>query len=139
MITHCASTVCNTSAERAFAFLADGKKLGEWALGSLSTEHVSDGVFRGRSIDTGECAFSRLVPDEHGVVRYEVGASFEELSPWIWAIVQPCGRLGGSAQQCVVTLLAWRPASMSDSGWELLRRQHEVEILIIKAQLEQER
>lgn len=138
-VTHCVSAVCAVGADQAMAFLSDGAKLGNWALGSLATEHLGNGIFRGRSIDSGELVFSRLVPDrERGIVRYEVGTTADQLSPWIWSIVQPCDRLGGSGRQTVITLLAWRPASMSDSAWEMLQREHEVEILIIKAQLERE-
>ena len=138
-VTHCVSVVCEVGADQAMAFLSDGAKLGNWALGSLATEHIGNGIFRGRSIDSGETVFSRLIPDpDRGIIRYEVGTAPDQLSPWIWSIVQPCDRLGGSGRQTVITLLAWRPASMSDSAWEMLQREHEVEILIIKAQLERE-
>jgi hypothetical protein len=42
---------------------------------------------------------------------------------------------GLSAGQCLVMLMAWRPAGMEDSRWHRLCASHEAEILLIREQV----
>ena len=44
-------------------------------------------------------------------------------------------KVGRDKRSCVVTLVAWRDASMSDARWERLVASHEVEIRMIQAQV----
>jgi hypothetical protein len=41
-----------------------------------------------------------------------------------------------AASACIITLLAWRQASMDDTRWHRLCATHETEILLIKGQCE---
>jgi hypothetical protein len=42
---------------------------------------------------------------------------------------------GLSGGQCLVMLMAWRPAGMEDSRWHRLCASHEAEILLIREQI----
>lgn len=137
MITHCVSALCDVGADAALTWLGGGLNLGKWALGSLNTVDIGNGIVSGTAIDSGLRTYSRLTPDPvRGIVICEVGTDPAALSPWIWLLVQPAGHLGGHAGQSVVTILAWRPGGMDDADWQMVQRQHEVEVLIIKGLLE---
>ena len=45
---------------------------------------------------------------------------------------------GRSEERCLVSLIAWRDIDMDDARWQRLIACHEAEILLIKAQIEQE-
>jgi hypothetical protein len=136
-ISYTVSARCDAPADTAFDFLSDGLALGGWALGCFTTEPLADGIFQGRAIDTGELVYVRPLPDrERGVIVFEVGLDPNELSPWIWAIVHPCNRFGGAPGTSVVTMIAWRPEGTTDDAWNVVLREHDIEILFIKAQIE---
>lgn len=129
---HCASVRCQVPAPIAQAFLADGVRLGGWALGCWQAEPVGGGVVRGHSLFDGQPAWVRPVPDAQGFgVTYHVGGSAATLVPRIRATVEPTP--DGAA--CQIGLHAERTAGMDDARWLRLVRCHEVEILLIEAQL----
>jgi hypothetical protein len=137
--SYCVSAYCDVDADDAFIFMADGLALGGWALGSFDTQVVDDlGTVRGRTLDTGAETYVRPVkhPDER-IVIYEVayGDDVTEMTPWIWAIVHPSARLGGR-DGAIITMIAWRLEGMSDEVWTSVCRYHDVEILLIKGQVE---
>ncbi|MET4575170.1 hypothetical protein [Ottowia thiooxydans] len=129
---HCASVLCRVPASLALAFLADGRQLGRWALGCWQTEPAAEGVVRGHSLFDGELTWVRPVADSQALsVVYHVGSSAQELSPRIRATVQP--ESDGAA--CHISLHAERMPDMNDDRWLRLVRCHEVEVLLIDAQL----
>jgi hypothetical protein len=129
---HCASVLCQVPAALALAFLADGLQLGRWALGCWRTEPAGEGVVRGHSLFDGQQAWVRPVADPAALsVVYHVGGSAQALTPRIRATVQP--EPGGAA--CRISLHAERTPDMDDGRWLRLVRCHEVEVLLIDAQL----
>lgn len=140
--SHSASALCSVPADVAFDFMTDGVALGGWALGSVDTEIVDDrGTVRGSDLITGEARFVRPVPYRSlELIVYElaVGASVEvgDMTPRVWAIVQPGERFGHASDSSLVTLIAWRAVAMSDDDWHELCVGHATEILLIKGQVE---
>ena len=63
-------------------------------------------------------------------VHYHVGTSAARLEPRILARVAKRKR-----NSCIVSLIAWRDATMDDARWRRLIACHEVEILLIQALL----
>ena len=133
---HCVSVLCSVPATRAFAFLSDGDKLGQWALGCWDARAVGAGVFRGRSLFDDAVTWVRPVGDATRLeVDFHVGASADRLVPRIRALVVPGPAIGRDDHCCDVSLLAWRDAGMDDARWLRLVRCHEVEVLLIQARL----
>jgi len=123
-------------ARRAYAFLSDGLEVGRWALGSFAARKVGRNLFRGRSLFDGAEVLYRPVGDRARlIVDYHVGTDAQALVPRIMARVVPGEATGRDKGSCLVTLLAWRDASMSDARWERLVACHEVEIRLVQAQL----
>lgn len=132
---HCASVWCQVPAQQAFAFLADGLALGQWALGAWHTVAVGEGVVRGQSLFDDQPSWVRPVGDlARLTIDYHVGSS-----------PTPCSRvsarwckpesLGRGAGCCQVSLHAVRSPGMDDARWLRLVRCHEVEVLLIEARL----
>lgn len=138
-LAHCATAVCEVAAETAFAFLADDRNLGSWALGCWNARPVGDRTVRGKSLFDGSQSIVRVtgVP-ERLTVDYAVGAG-GDLQPRISVRVVPGPVVGRSPGQCLVTMLAWRSADMTDARWARLVASHEVEILLLKARVEEVR
>jgi hypothetical protein len=135
-LAHCVSAECAVPARRAYAFLADGLAVGRWALGSLQARRVGPNLFRGRSLFDGAEVLYRPVGDRvRLIVDYHVGTDPRALVPRIMARVVPGEATGRAPGSCVVTLVAWRDAAMTDARWERLVACHEVEIRLVQAQL----
>ena len=118
-------------ARKAYRFLADGKQLGRWALGSFSTRRAGPNLWRGTSLFDGRALFVRPVGDpKRLIVDYHVGADRKKLVPRIMARVTPV-----AANRSTVILLAWRDAAMTDERWARLQACHEVEIRLIQSLL----
>ena len=123
-------------AGRAYSFLADGLAVGRWALGSFQARRVGPNLFLGRSLFDGAEVLYRPVGDRARlIVDYHVGADPRALVPRVMARVVPGEVTGRAPGSCVVTLVAWRDAAMTDARWERLVACHEVEIRLIQAQL----
>jgi hypothetical protein len=132
-----ASVELAVPAERAFAYLADGMKQGEWALGSWNRRDLGDGLFSGTSLFDGSELLIRLTGHpEHLLVEYEVGESADALRPLVWARVVPGLVLGLGEARCVATLAAWRTAGEPDELWERLGHAFATEVHMIKGRLE---
>lgn len=133
---HCASVICNVPAHHAFAFLCDGLKLGQWALGSWQAEPVGNGVVRGRSLFDDQPTWVRAVANPaRWTIEYHVGAAPDQLRPRIRAVVEPGEAIGHGANSCRVSLYAERTPEMDDARWQRLVCCHEVEVLLIQARL----
>ena len=138
-LCHAACTTVSAPTNRAFAFMADGLKLGRWALGCLDTKEIEPGLFAGRSQFTGGIGYVRIVSDKTLLnIDYHVGAAPNALSHQNTTRVVAGPSLGRSSDSCVVTLLAWRTAGMSDDDWRLICATHESEIYVVKSMIERE-
>jgi hypothetical protein len=135
-LAHCVSAECAVPARRAYAFLADGLAVGRWALGSFQARRVGPNLFRGRSLFDDATVLYRPVGDRARlIVDYHVGADPKALVPRVMARVVPGEATGRDPRSCVVMLVAWRDAAMTDARWERLVACHEVEIRLVQAQL----
>jgi hypothetical protein len=133
-LSHCATVACAVDAEVAYAYLADPANLGSWALGCLNATPVSEDSVAGTSLFDGAESVVRVDGDrERLTVDFDVSG---ETGPRIAARVVPGSELGQSRETCLVTLLAWRPAGMTDARWAQLVASHEVEILLLQRRIE---
>ena len=139
-LVHSAAALVAVPAVEAFDFLADPLRLGEWSLGCMATRPTdTPGTYAGTSLfDGSEGFFAREADSERLLVDYRVGPA-DAMRPRIMARVTPGPVLGRSPRECVVTLVAWRTADMSDERWARLCATHEVEVHLIKAQIESRR
>jgi hypothetical protein len=134
---HAASAEVSVSAEAAFAYLADGLKQSEWALGSWGREHVGEGLYRGVSLFDGGETYVRLHPDPGAMlVDYEVGPAPERMLRVNSARVVPGPAVGRPEGSCVVTLMKWRTPAQGDEEWRRACVTFDVEISMIKGRLE---
>ena len=135
-LSHCVTTQVDVPASIAFAFLTDPTRLGHWALGCMRTRPTDEpGVYTGYSLfDNSQSWFSIDAHPGLCLVDYKVG-SIGALIHRISARVIAGPNAGLSAGQCLVTLMAWRPAGMEDSRWRRLCVSHEAEILLIREQI----
>jgi len=137
-LSHCATAVCDATAEVAFAFLADPSRLGSWALGCWDARSVGERMVRGTSLFDASTAYVRADPDSIRLsVDFAVGADPDELVHRISARVIPGPVLGFEGNRSLVTLLAWRQAGMLDDRWSLLVASHEAEIHLLCARIEE--
>ena len=135
-LCHHATVDVAAPAERALAFMADGIKLGTWAMGCWNTSTAGPGLFVGTSLFDGSQGYVRIVVDRALLnVDYHVGAAPDRLAHMNTARVIPGAALGRDPQSCVVSLLAWRPAAMSDDAWHRICITHEAEMLLIQSRL----
>ena len=135
-LCHHATVPVAAPAERALAFMADGLKLGTWAMGCWNTRAAGPDLFVGTSLFDGSEGYVRIVVDRVLMnIDYHVGAAPDRLAHMNTARVIPGSALGLDPAHCVVSLLAWRPAAMSDAAWQRIRITHEAEMLLIQSWL----
>jgi hypothetical protein len=138
-ICHCAAVVCDAGPDVAYAFLADPASLGTWALGCWEATPIDENSVRGHSLFDGEESIVRLYrAPEVGLVDFVVGAG-ADASPRISARVTAGTTVGAGEARCVVTLLAYRTADMSEERWARLEATHDVEIEFLRARIERSR
>ena len=128
-------------ADTALAYLTDPIALGRWTLGSTNTRVVSQNpeLIEGQSRFDGSRSLIRIDAEPaRGLVDYRVGPAgqAQALQMRISARVLDGAAFGYAAGHCLVTLTAWRPIAMSNERWQRLCAAHEVEVLLLKAQLE---
>jgi hypothetical protein len=134
-LAHMTTQLVAAPAEAAFAYLRDPLKLGRWSLGCFDTAATeTPGLYTGRSLFDGGTGWYRI--DAAGsVIDYLVGTP-QHLVRRVCVRIMPGTDLGYADGTCLVTLTAWRPADMDEPRWARLCAAHEVEILLIKAQIE---
>lgn len=138
-LVHSVAARCAAPAETAYALLADGSRLGEWALGCWGATTVSENVVRGRSLLNGGTTYVRLVPHEASLsVDYEVGDHPDRLLRRIAARAVPGNAVELDGSHCLVVLVAWRPATMGDERWRQLIAAHEAEVVVLRRCVEAE-
>jgi hypothetical protein len=136
-LAHMTAQLVTAPVEIAFAYLRDPVRLGRWSLGCFDTAATeTPGLYTGRSLFDGGAGWFRIDADEAGrAIDYLVGTP-QHLTRRISVRLMAGPDLGYAAGTCLVTLTAWRPADMNDERWARLCAAHEVEILLIKAQIE---
>jgi hypothetical protein len=124
-------------AAAAYAYLSDGLKQSEWALGSWNREQIGDRLYRGTSLFDGSEAFIRITSDPGWlIVDYAVGPSLEQMPRVNSARIVPGPELGHPEGTCVVTLMKWRTPGQSDEQWQRGCVTFDTEIHMIKGRLE---
>jgi transcriptional regulator with XRE-family HTH domain len=137
---HQASIVINREARAVFRFMSDPAKLNCWSFGTWKTEIAADGLVLGSSLFDGTKTFVRIDADTARLaVDYHLGQEPKSLVPRIAARIVPGQRLGLADSTCVLTLVAWRAASMNGDRWQRLTVSHEFEVVLIKNLLENAR
>jgi hypothetical protein len=136
-LSHAVTERISAPADAVFRFLSDGRNLGRWAFGCWETREVEPGLFVGHSLFDGSACLVRVVADAATfAVWFHVGTAADGLVPRIVAHVVPGEQTGRGAQESLMTLLAWRDATMSDDRWRRVAVGHETEALLIKALIE---
>ncbi|MBW1722047.1 MAG: SRPBCC family protein [Deltaproteobacteria bacterium] len=126
------------TAEEAFDYLSDPEAIGRWALGCIDTKPVDDanGLFRGTSIFDGTKTYVRIKADKDRLlIDYYVGDAEKQI-PRIFTRIIPGALCRRAPDSCIVAMTAWRPGDMSAERWRRLCATHDVEIYIIRDQLE---
>jgi hypothetical protein len=136
-LAHSVTALIEAPAELTFAFLADPLEVGNWALASMRAEPAEgSGLYRGRSLFDGvQNHFAVTAHPQLLLVEYSVGER-DALAPRIRAQVIRSETVGLAATSCYLTLTAWRPADMPAARWSRLCAAHNVEIWLIKEQVE---
>jgi hypothetical protein len=134
---HCVTALVNGPAAKAFAFLADPLSLGKWSLGCMRTRASTEaGPYTGTSLyDDSPASFDVQPHPELLLIDYVVGDA-GNLKPRTSVRVVAADTCDLSDTQCYVSLIAWRPAQMTDDRWTQLCAAHDAEIWIIKARIE---
>lgn len=134
---HAVAVEAHVPAERAFAYLADGIRQSDWALGSWDREQLGPDLFRGTSLFTGEATYVRITATPALLlVDYEVGPAPEALMRVNSARAVPGEALGRDAGTSIVTLMKWRLPGQDDEQWQLACATFDTEIHMIKGRLE---
>lgn len=134
---HLASARIRVAAHDALEFLRAPEKLCLWAVGLADQRVVEPDLVAGVLGASRETCYCRIdaAPRQHTIV-YRLGASLVALAPRIMIQVMPGESIGRDGAECVVSMLAWRTADMSDIRWRALQSAHEQEILQIRSLLE---
>jgi hypothetical protein len=136
---HTAAIHVDVPAATAFAFMADGMKQSEWALGSWDRRRHSDDVFVGTSRWDFEDLYVRLRSDpDLLLVDYFGGKDPDDLRWIVSARVVPGDQLGLGPQRSLITMTCWRGADTTDEAWELQSHIWPTEIALIKALVERD-
>lgn len=134
---HLASCRIAAPAGHVFECLADGRRLGRWALGSMDLVPTGEpGVWRGASLFDGSSAEVEIRPmPELGLIDFHLGAAGARV-PRVSIRVTPGPDWGLPEDSCLVAMTTWRAGWMDDARWERTQRTHELEVLLFKAQIE---
>jgi hypothetical protein len=134
---HCATELINVSAQRAFDYLADPLTVGTWSLGCMRTQSAAaPGSYFGFSLyDDSQVGLEVRAHRDLLLIDYLVGA-IGALRPRVSIRIAAAETCDLAANQCYVSLMAWRGAHMSQERWSQLCTAHEAEIWLIRARLE---
>ena len=115
------------------AFLRVPENLASWAAGMGDARVHADGLIEGTFPGTGRPIWARIdVDHDRSTICFHVGPDRDSLVPRIMIRVVPGEVLEGDPRTCVVSLIAWRQASMDDARWDALKSGHEREVLEIR-------
>jgi hypothetical protein len=136
-LCHVATVEVSVSAETAFAYMSDGLRQGEWALGSWGRERLKPGLFRGRSLFDGSETYVRITAyPEVLTIDYEVGPSESAMLRVNSARIVPGPIIGRSAEVCLISLMKWRTPSQDAEAWHRACVTFDTEVHMIKGRLE---
>jgi hypothetical protein len=133
-LCHTVTAEVAAPARVAFDYLADGAKVGDWALGALAAKRVGTGDLY-ESKEHG-IAFRVDADANRLVIDYRVGSSANDLVMRIATRVIPGEAMGRGAGTCLVSMAAWRPKSFDDRRWSRLKAFHDAEIHLIREKIE---
>ena len=132
--SHITSITIDAPAETVFSYMSDPAKLNRWSFGTWETVQHEDGVIEGRAIFDGTKTFVLIDADSKRLlIDYHLGVERTALTPRISIRVVPGERLDLESNQAVLTVIAWRPASMSDDRWRRLTASHDFEVVLLKS------
>jgi hypothetical protein len=136
-LSHTATALIEAPARTVFAFLADPYAVGNWALAGMRTQPTdSPAIYSARSLFDGtEIFFKVAAHPELLLVQYSVGIP-HALVPRIQAQVIEAASMDIESSSSYLILTAWRPPGMSDARWQRLQATHDVEVWLIKEQIE---
>ena len=119
------------------AFLRTPENLASWAAGMGDAKVRSDGLVEGTFPSTGRPIRARIDEDpDRSTICFRVGPDRDSLVSRIMIRVVPGDVLEEDPRTCVVSLIAWRQATMDDARWDALKSGHEREVLEIKRLVE---
>ncbi len=136
---YCHTCTCEVeaTADQAFSYMSDGMKQSEWTFGSWDRRHLGDNLFVGTSMFDNKDAYIKIDTDpERFLIYYHIGADPDHFQARNMVRVVPGPEIGREANMCLVSLIAWRSSSMSDSRWKQLCVSHETQMFIIKPRIE---
>lgn len=136
---YCHTCTCEVevSANHAFSYMSDGMKQGEWTFGSWDRRQVGDNLFVGTSMFDNKDTYIKIDADpERFLIYYHIGSDPDSLKARNMVRVVPGSEIGGEANRCLVSLIAWRSSFMSDARWKQLCVSHETQMFIIKTRIE---
>ena len=134
---YCVTALLEVPADQAFDFLADPVSLGTWSLGCMRVEAPNPGgPYTGFSLyDDSQVWFDIAAYRELLLIDYRVG-EIGDLKQRISVRIVRGDACELANTQCYVSLIAWRPATMTHDRWTQLCTAHEAEIWLIKARIE---
>ena len=136
-LAHICSALIHRRFEVALAFLSSPDRLSSWAVGMGTTRVHGDGTVEGKRPSTGKPIWARLDPDyDRGTIHYHLGSDPAALQPRIMIQAVRGEVLELDESCCVVSMIAWRQASMDDRRWQSLGTAHEAEIQQVKRLIE---
>lgn len=136
-LAHICSVHVACSATDAMAYLRAPENLASWAVGMGKVTLHADGAIEGAFPGTKHPIWARIdADDDRSIIYFHLGADPDSLVPRIMIRVVPGEVVVESGRSCVVSLIAWRLASMDDLRWQGLKSGHEREILEIKRLIE---
>jgi hypothetical protein len=137
-LCYAVSTIVAAPAGFAFAYLASPVNVGEWALGSFGARRIgSSDLYAGSSLYDHSEAMFRIDSDEARLlIDYLLGNDPAHLAMRISTRVIPGAAVDRDEKTCIVSMIAWRPASFDDRRWQLLRAFHDAEAHILRSRIE---
>ena len=119
------------------SFLQAPENLASWAVGLGEARVHADGVIEGTFPETGHPIWARVDADaDRMTIWFHIGPDRGSLVSRIMIRVVSGDVLQDDPRTCVVSLFAWRQATMDDTRWDGLTTGHEREITEIKRLIE---
>jgi len=131
------SSLIMVDTDTIYRYLVDPLKLGKWSLGCFNTSLDNEtGLCLGHSLFNGNPSYVKIdSKKDEKRIDYYLGKGKPE-TPRIVIKVHKGKDLGYPEPSGLVTMIAWRTASMTNYEWERLKKCHDAEILMIKEQIE---
>ena len=103
----------------------------------MGTETCRNDTFIGKSLYEDLEVYCRLNANRDLLqMDYEVGDDPAHLVPRIISRVIPGEHIGRDAGSCLLSMISWRSAAMSEERWRLTCASHEAEIFRIRHLIE---